>query len=341
MYLDEPRDAQLEAIYERLGKRPSLVEAAAVSAVLVFTLGLAYLTIVAGQNQSGTDFQVYLNAVHGNYLGFFYPPWLLFIIMPLSLLPFILALIIWNIANIIGVCYAARVFGGNLAIAVLSYQMLWVLFYGQVTGIMLAGFALYYVALIQQKKVLAGVGASIGLLKPQMGVPILLALMLLSDTSWRQRILSFGFPAVTLLVTVAIWGFWPLDLLHRIQDTPPAFTGSIALWDYVGAWSLLLYIPVLVLPMSRTKRLIAVVAASSLAIPYYQHTGLLMLMVLPIELIGLLGNLGFLMVPFSWAGLEAVILMPIAVYLKSILPGIQRLRRSPSSPASGEAPQKA
>jgi hypothetical protein len=49
-------------------------------------------------------------------------------------------------------------------------------------------------------------------------------------------------------------------------------------------------------------------------VPYYQHTGLLGLFVLPAGYLGLLGNLGYLMLPFRWDGREFVIVVPLLAY---------------------------
>ena len=87
---------------------------------------------------------------------------------------------------------------------------------------------------------------------------------------------------------------WPLEVYNLLLNNPPNDRGSISLWRWFGAWSLLLWVPPLVLRLSPERRTLALVAASTLAIPYFQSNDLLWLLVMPIGWIGLLGNLGYL-----------------------------------------------
>lgn len=59
--------------------------------------------------------------------------------------------LMWNAAKIACVFLAARTFGGNTVLAVLSYRMFYALFLGQITGILVGGLALAWWALAHRR----------------------------------------------------------------------------------------------------------------------------------------------------------------------------------------------
>lgn len=296
-------------------RRPTLFEAFAILFGIAFMIGLNYLNANVSPNIFAPDFGIYLRSVQGDYTGFYYAYWSLPLYMPFVALNDIhLSLVIWTTLNVLGIFFAARVLGGKAAIALLSYQMLAVIYHGQIVGIIIGGWALYIYLLQRNKPLLAGVGAVLALTKPQLGVPLILAAALVADVSWKDRIVSSLLPWAALLLSLLAYGNWPLEVWERVQAEPPIALGSITLWDYIGAWSLLLWLPAILLPMKPKQRLIAIAAASSLAVPYYQQTGLLALYALPTGYLGLLGNLGYLNLFVGWDGLEALMIVPILAY---------------------------
>ena len=76
-----------------------------------------------------------------------------------------------------GIWFAVRVFGGKSPLALLSYQMLFVCFYGQIAGVIVAGLALLWWSLERKRWLLAGIGAALALIKWQMGLPLCAALI--------------------------------------------------------------------------------------------------------------------------------------------------------------------
>lgn len=303
-------------IERRLKARPKPLELGAVLFGIFLSIGFVYLRFTQGFHPAdGIDFGIFLNTVSGNYQDFYYPNWSIVLFIPFAWIPPALAYILWNTANVLGLWFACRVFGGKAAIALLSYQMLFSLWFGQIVGFIVAGMAFYWWMLQRERPLLAGWGAVLALIKPQMGIPMLLAMGMLGTDKWRDRIVSAIVPFTILGLSLLIWQGWPQELLTRMDSNPPQTAGSIALWQWLGPIVLILWLPVIFLPMPPLRRLIAVSATMALATPYFIHNGILALFMLPIGVIGLLGNVGYLMVSFGWIAVKWTAIAPIVAYI--------------------------
>ncbi|MCC6803844.1 MAG: hypothetical protein IT319_13255, partial [Anaerolineae bacterium] len=301
-------------IEARLWHKPGLVEAFAV----VFPLGLTLLFIYLNSNSGmpfAPDFDVYIQAARGNFAGFYYTYWSLPIFQVLALLPGAhTAYLLWCILNVLGVWFAVRVFGGSAPLVLLSYQMLFVCFYGQITGITVAGLALLWWSLERKRWLLAGIGALLALIKWQMGIPLCAALRLLSNTAWHIRLRTLLLVLVIVALSLILYPNWILIVIERIVTEPPIPFGNIASWQFFGPLALLFWLPPLFLPMSRGRRVAALCAANALATPYFQQTGLLTLFMLPLGWFPLLGNLPYLYFWFRNNEMEFVVAVPLLAY---------------------------
>jgi hypothetical protein len=302
-------------IEARLQRKPSLIEVFSVAFPIGLTLLFAYLNSSANM-PFAPDFDTYLHAARGNLAGFYYAYWSLPIFQGLLLLPGAhTAYILWCIVNVLGVWFAVRVFGGKSLPVLLSYQMLFVCFYGQIAGITVAALALLWWSLERRRWLLAGIGLMLVLIKWQTGFPLGLALLLLAETSWYVRLLTILVALIGMLLSLLIYPNWPLEMITRLSVDPPIRFGDISLWPHFGALVLLLWIPTLLLPMQRGRRYAAICATTALAIPYFQQTGLLTLFVLPIGWFALLGNLTYIYFWFRNTQLEFVTLVPLLGYI--------------------------
>jgi hypothetical protein len=307
---------ELEAVERRLKARLKPAELGAIVFGILLSVGFVYIRATQDFHPTdGIDIGTFLNSVSGEYKDFYYPNWTIILFIPLTWLPPAIAYILWNTLNILGVWFACRVFGGKTAIALLSYQMLFSLYFGQIVGVIVAGIAFYWWMLQRERPLVAGWGAVLALIKPQMGIPMLLAMGLLGTDKWRDRIISAVIPFAVLGLSLLIWRGWIPDLLARMESNPPQMSGSIDLWQWIGAWTLILWLPVVFLPMPPVKRLIAVAATMSIATPYFIHNGLLALFMLPIGYIGLLGNIGYLMAFHGWWGVKLIAIAPLVAYV--------------------------
>lgn len=284
------------------------------------------------------DYNVYIRATQGDLVDFYYADWVLPLFWLLAKLPFLAGYFIWGIVGVLSVFFAARVFGGNAALALLTYQMLYILFFGQIAGILVGGLALAWWAMAHKRWDLAGFGFLIACTKFQLGVTFGLLLWLAADITWRQRLRALLLPAVLVILSLVIDPLWPLDLLARIQENPPNDLGSISFWRWLGPIVLLFWIPPLLLSLPANKRLLALAATWAFTLPYFQQTDLLTLFVLPVGWLPvLLGNLGYLFSIYHYSVFQLLGIVPLLIYASIIGPALYKLIRRqflPVDPAS-------
>jgi len=272
------------------------------------------------------DFYVYLRTASGDFSGYYYAYWMLPVFALLALLPPLVAYAIWGVFNILCIFFATRIFGGRTSLNLLSFQMLYVAFIGQIIGVIAAGLALLWWGLHRRRWALAGLGLTIACTKFHIGLIVGSILLLIADISWRERLRVLVVPVVVLALSLVIYPMWPLDVLATIRNTPANDWGSISLWRWIGPSALFLWIPALLLPLSRSQRLVALTATMALTLPYFQQTDLLTLFILPIGwAYVILGNLGYLFFAVYWGGLQVLVVVPLLVYSSIILPAIWRL----------------
>jgi hypothetical protein len=156
-----------------------------------------------------------------------------------------------------------------------------------------------------------------------------LFLWLSAGVSWRDRWRVLPIPMLGLFLSFLLYGFWPPELLLALQNNPPESSGSVSLWRWLGPAALLLWLPPLLLPLDRDKRLLGLAASTALTLPYFQQTDLLALFILPTGWLPLLGNLGYLLPFYGWTVMSFLVVVPLTLYLAVILPtAYQTLRLS-------------
>lgn len=320
----------IQQMKERLRQRLTLGELFA----LTMAFGMVCIFVLQQPNLSFAyfDFKIYLGTAHGNFsyqnFYYYYGYWILPIFAVLSKLPINLAYVLWCSINILGVFFAVRVFNGKALIAVISYQMFYSLIYGNITGLVVGGLALCWWGLVNQKWHIAGLGIALASAKFQTGLTGSLLLLLLAEISWKDRLQVMAMPVFIWITSLVVYPGWPLQLLSNIVNHPPNNLGSISLWHWLGPWALLLWLPPLLLRLEPQRRFIALVAAMGLALPYFQQTDMLFLLVMPIGWIGLLGNLGYLMGVYGWVALQLLAFFPLIVYVLVLMPAFIRLFRA-------------
>ena len=327
-------DLKPDLIEKRLRVRVTRGEFAGFSLAVCFMLGLLYLD-PTGSGIAG-DFRGHMAAGHGDLTYFFYPNWFIPFYAGLAALPFPVAYCTINLINLVGIWFACRVFNGNGAIALSSYQTLHVMYYGQTTGILLGGLALMYWAMERKRYWLAGAALVIALIKYQTGIPLILALWLTDISPFREKLRIAVIPIAVMVVSLLVYGLWPIDLIHRLQNAPPVAVNNVVLWQWIGPLVLVLWLPVIFLPLSRNRRIIAVAATTALAIPYLLHNDLLLLFMLPVGGLGLLGNFGYLkgFPQFDWNALRALVFIPLLLYVWVFIDHFKSRANVSISPAS-------
>lgn len=316
MYASEWRHSAQE-LDQRLWQRISLLEMFALA--LCFGLAGIFAWYRSQGKAFSYDFETYLLAGNGDLGVHYYAFWILPVFQILASLPSILSFFIWNALNILGVFAASRILGEKKrwALALLTYQMFYVLYYGNIVGILVGGLALLWWGLTHHRWHLAGLGLVLALTKYQLGLSFGLILLLMADISWRDRLKVFVVPCLTLLLSLLIYPLWPIESMRIILDNPPNSLGNISLWQWLGPFALLLWLPPLGLPLSAQQRLIALAATATMTLPYFQQTDLLALFVLPLGWLPLVGNLGFyLYAKYTWQGFAVLAIIPLFIYLR-------------------------
>lgn len=320
----------------RLRQRLTLGEVFAILLAIGF-LGI-FTNMVIQDQYEPNDYGIYLDAANGDRWGFFYADWIIPVYIVLGWLPESLGFALHGLLTILGVWFATRVFRGPAPPALLNYQLLYVLFYGNIVGIIVGALALAWWSMVHKRWYLAGLALLIACTKYQLGGPLALALWLLADCSWRDRARMLIVPAAAGLLSLIIYPLWPLHMINRVLDGTLADWGSISLWQWIGPLALLLWVPVVWLPLSPTRRLIAITVALTLSSPYFQQTDLLALFMLPTGALAWLGNLGILFIWGQWAALRVLALIPVIAYLIVIGPPLrawidQRRTRESAQPS--------
>jgi hypothetical protein len=88
------------------------------------------------------DYNVYFKTAEGDLLQFYYTDWVLPVFWFLAKIPYWWGYVLWAILNILCLFFAARIFGGNATLALLTFQMFYALFLGQIICILVGGLAL-------------------------------------------------------------------------------------------------------------------------------------------------------------------------------------------------------
>jgi hypothetical protein len=297
----------------------------------MFALSLCWgiTAVFAWYRAQGTgfsyDFETYMLAGSGDLRVHYYAFWILPVFRMFALLPSELSFVIWNSLNVLGVFAASRILGGDKrrALALLTYQMFYVLYYGNIIGILIGGLALLWWGLTHQRWHIAGLGLVLALTKYQLGISLGIILWLMAPISWQNRCKVLVVPLMTLLVSLLVYPFWPIDSLRIIFTTPPNSLGNISLWQWIGPFALILWLPPLWFPLAAQQRLVALAATAALTLPYFQQTDLLALFVLPLGWLPIAGNLGFfLYAQYAWEGFAVLAVIPLFIYSGIIGPAL-------------------
>lgn len=305
-----------EQIRSRLFARLSRPEFFSLALTVCIAVGFIYLQ-QTGTFSSGTtnyDLYNYLATAKGNFSEYYYGYWLAPVFLLMAKLPATVIMILWDILNILGIFFAVRVFGGKAIFALPTYQVLYILFHGQITGIIIGGLALFWLGLVTRRFHLAGVGLLIAATKFQLGACFTGLLWLYSSIPLRNKWKVFLIPAAGFLISLILYPGWILQLYQTIRTNPPYDPASISLWRYIGAMALLLLLPPLLVPLPREKRLLALLAALPLSVPYFQQADLSGLFVLPLGWLPILGNIGFLAFFCGEKALQALAVIPLGIY---------------------------
>ena len=305
-------DAQ--AIDARLRAHPSRSEWLALLGAMGVLAGCIFAHIYT--RHKPYDYEYYMAAARGDFSLFLYGYWIWPIFVLFNQLPLFVGYALFGAINIASTWFAARVWGGRGMFVLLGFQLLYTLYFGNMAGITAGGLALMWWGMAHRRWPVAGAAMLVVMTKYQSGGLFALLLIWLAQVPWRDKLKVLLIPCLGVLATFLIHPTWLFEVIDRSRINPPNTDGSVSLWRWLGPWALSIFIPPLVLPMRRPQRFVALITALSLGGPYFQQTDLLFLQTLPLPWgwPALLGNLGYLYIPFRWQALRYLVVVPMSVY---------------------------
>lgn len=291
---------------------------------LVFAFSTIIGFVIVKPDSLHYDLGNYLKTANGDYGNYYYAYWFVPVFRLLGSLPVVSSFLLWDAIGVISVFFATRIFGGNPVVVLVSFQMCYTLYQGQITGLIVGALALLWWGMAQKRWLFAGVGLLIASTKFQSGFVIAIIMLLMADVSWKERLRVVFLPLVVFLFSLLQYPGWPLQLISVIKSNPPNDWGNLTLWQWVGPAILVLWIPPILLPLTKENRLIALVSTATLAVPYFQQSDLITLFAFPIGWIPIAGSLGVLGVKFGYIVQHLLALIPLTVYFilitKPLLP---------------------
>lgn len=252
---------------------------------------------ISSQTIGGKDWiDAFRNGARGDYSLVVTPYWSLFLSYLPAQLPEPYGYIIWITSSTLLVLITAQYFKSPMLAVLLSYQMCWVLYYGQIDPFILFGVGLGYEAIIKKKPFLIGVAISLVTIKPQVGF-LLAIYFFLSSQSKSKTALTF---LLIVLFSIIIWPGWPermffeqiTPFINRPQNIWTNTSLGLPLW--IG---FILSILTLIAPMEMKNKIPLLLATNLLISPY--STIYSQLSLLSVGLPSLFNILGF--VPWAVA----------------------------------------
>lgn len=250
------------------------------------------------------------------------PPWQNFFMAPFIMTPGRFGYYLFLIATIIMVLAGVNYFRGNPILTLLSSQMFWVLYWGQLEGWGVLGLVLAWKAVETQSWLIMFISLAIASFKPQVGmVPVLFLWWFSGRARWK----SLAALVCLFLASLLIWGPWPVwyyqGIIKFVGD------GHFGTWNASLGWiGIPLFIPALLIPMEKRKRIIALTATALLASPYMPFYSTILLLCLEIPWwIYLFAFLGYFPAVFGTTiAFNGIIVIPILVLGWLYLPYIKK-----------------
>jgi hypothetical protein len=181
-------------------------------------------------------------------------------------------------------------FGGKPIPLLLSAQMFWVLWWGQLEGWAILALVFGWIGMTRQSWTWTFFALALGAFKPQVGfIPVLFLWAFSGRDKWKAA----GLLAVVFVLTLIIWGPWPVWYLQGMLASRFVESHADTVRASLGAIALPLFLPALLFPLSRYQRLLALAATAQLVSPYLPYYSTVILWVF---------DLPWLFVPLAFLG---------------------------------------
>lgn len=180
----------------------------------------------------------YLHIYDGTQERLFYPPWSLFVIVPLGLFPLELGNGMLFTASLLGLVGSIHIYQNTVSfpayaifLSLANLHVFDVFIRGQIDVAMLLGLVLAWHAIRTDQPMLVGLGLTLLTVKPPLNVVLPGALYLLAIWCWQigDRWRVFVVPTLALVISTALVGLdWPLLFANNL--TSPNDYLAISLW---------------------------------------------------------------------------------------------------------------
>jgi len=199
---------------------------------IAFIVMLAILFVPGFEGHDLSAFYLYPKGVENVWIPW-YGYWLL---APLRVFSFPITQALWAAATVLVIGIVSSKVGGDPLVVLLSFPTIWEIWLGQIEAILALGILL----VMSKKPMIRGAGILLLLIKPQVGLILVLFVLWKYWREWRIWVL----PVCVLIVSLVQWGFWPIQWLNNLSRLPEAVpTGSNVVTMATGAAILLLLRP--------------------------------------------------------------------------------------------------
>lgn len=223
-----------------------------------------------------------LFAFRTNPYGLWHPYWARWLFELMAVPAEIVAYITLSLISIAVLFASTLIFGGKTWKVFLSFPFAWTLFYGQIDSLAIAGVALALWALDHEKHYLVGVGFVLAWIKPQLTLPLTIAILWWSPA----RLKAFVFPVLVLLATFLRWGFWIPDWVAFLDTTDilTSLSRNMSSWPVIGPAVLFIWVLTILTHLPRERKILLIAAATSIAMPYYPLPSFILHLSMPLPL---------------------------------------------------------
>ncbi len=249
------------------------------------------------------------------------PPWLAPLLSPFITMPGRSGYLLFMAVTILLFWLSARELNGKMPFILLSSQLFWILWWGQIEGFVVFGIALAWSALQRQSWQRMLLAMLLVALKPQMGI---FPLLYIWWSSGKDRWKSLAGFIIIIISSVLIYGPWPLWFIESVLRI--SNETQYQPWNAsMGLLALPLLVPALRLQLNPYQRTVALTATGLLISPYmpYYSTIPLLCFTLPVwsSLFAFLGFLSPLLgTKIAWNGM---VFFPLCVLLWLYWPYLQ------------------
>jgi hypothetical protein len=284
---------------------------------------------------------------------FFYAPWSLLLLVPLSFLPDRIGQAVFNLISLGSLWWSIWTLVRPVSFRALTLALATpftaaLLILGQWDGFIIGGIVLAWVAIQQRRPWLLGLALMIMTTKPTNSLLCLaITLYAVRGWAWRDLVQVLSIPLLTLAGAFLACGQdWPIRYITYIQTTPPSGY-NISLWAVFGAWMPLVIACIVggwliwvthqtgLLPAQLIVALVASLAISPFVVPYH-YVGIAPALAVITQRHWRLGmvlwggaSIAFMAFILRWGDI------PLVLYFMSVLVSSFILKRSGEATESG------